>query len=372
MYEPDYETLRDETPFSWFVASGCNGLLEATGISQKEMFLNPLAGIELYKKGRPILLNMFGPNVRMPAPSTPPISYGHINALGAELFFPDDGEVNHGTLCETLEQGVEILKKTVDFSQAGMAPFYLEYRRKMQDAFPSEKVGYHYVSQGPITTAYTLRRDDFFYDPYDNPELTKEFLRLITDSIIQFNYFRNKVLEMPRISPKGGNLCDDCSAMLGPDLWPEFVIPYIEQYYRGLTTGKRFAHIEDLRPEQLQFLEKLQLASYDPSVSAKINPRIIKEHTRVPFSWRLIEFCYPNLSPANVSDFVYQAIADGASGVFTYITHGMCNNESVKKIHSFISACKEAEQILKKGGSIQEIGKMASSEAKKRFWDNWP
>jgi DNA-binding CsgD family transcriptional regulator len=50
----------------------------------------------------------------------------------------------------------------------------------------------------------------------------------------------------------------------------------------------------------------------------------------------------------------------------------MCNNESVEKIHSFISACKEVEQMLLKGISRQEIGKLVSLGGRKKFWDNWP
>ena len=179
-------------------------------------------------------------------------------------------------------------------------------------------------------------------------------------------------LALLEINPESSGLADDVASMLSPELWPEFVLPFLEQYYNGLTTGKRTAHIEDLRPSQLQFLEKLNLVSYDPSVSAKLNPKTISQMTRVPFSWRLCNFHYPDLTAEETADFVYQAVADGASGVFSYVCHGMCNNESVKKVHSFISAGKKVEAMLGKGASPEEIGELASDSGKRKFWDNWP
>lgn len=373
MYLPDYNTLKEERKFSWGVSASYMALLEATGIKIKEMFLSPEAGIELYKTGRPLIRDLFGPEVMLPAPMTPPVSYGHINTLGAELLFPDDGEVNHGILCNSLKEGIEILQKPIDFANAGMVPFYLDYRGKMRQAFPNEKVYFAYKGEGPLTTAYLLRRDEFFYDPYDNPELTKQFLKLITDSRIKFDQFLLREIHgLPEINSESAGLADDCAAMFSQELWPEFVMPYFEQYFNAMTTGKRTMHIEDLRPDQLHFLEQLRLVNYDPAVSPKINPRIISESIRVPFQWRLCNFHYPELSVREVSDFVYQAAADGASKVLTSVCHGMCNNESVEKVHSFIAASKEVEHILAHGGSRDEIRTMVSESGKKKFWNNWP
>ena len=372
MYKPDYNTLRKESKFSCHVSATYLALLEITGIKIKEMFLNPTAGIELYKRGRPLLREMYGPDVNMPSPATPPVSYGHVNTLGVELVFPDDGEVNHGIMAGSLEKCIKILKKPVDFASAGMFPFYMEYRKRMQDAFPSEKVGFAYKAEGPVTTAYCLRRGDFFYDFADNPGLTKDFLGLITDSIIRFNYFLRREDGVPEINPEGCGLADDVASMLNPGLWPEFVMPFLEQYYNALTIGRRSAHVEDLRPSQLHFLEKLNLVAYDPSVSAKLNPKIISEMSRVPFSWHLFNFHYSDLSVEETADFVYQAAADGASGVFTDVCHGMCNNEMVEKVHVFISAGKKVEDMLFKGASLGEIGKLVSDSGRRKFWDNWP
>lgn len=370
--KPNYEPLRSETKFRWFVGSTYSALLELTGIPIKEFNLNPSAGIELYRKGRPLVWEMFGSDVKLPAIATPPISYGHINGLGAELLFPDDGEVNHGLLCETLEQGIEILKKPIDFELAGMAPFYLEYRRKLQEAFPDEEIGFGYSFEGPITSAYTLRRDAIFYDAMDKPELTREFLRLLVNSILQFSYFHAKELNRPCIDPNGSGLCDDIASMLNPNMWPEFVLPAWEQYYHGRTTGVRSAHVEDMRPAQLPFLEKIGLVYYDPSISPKLNPKIITQKCRVPFGWRLGNFHYHQMSCQDVEDFVFQAVADGASCVFTHVSNTMCNPKTVQKVHAFIQASKELEKMLSLGAARQQIEDRVSVEGRKKFWDHWP
>jgi hypothetical protein len=43
-----------------------------------------------------------------------------------------------------------------------MLPFYLDYQRKLQEAFPDENVRFFFKAEGPLTTAYSLRRDGFF------------------------------------------------------------------------------------------------------------------------------------------------------------------------------------------------------------------
>jgi hypothetical protein len=104
--------------------------------------------------------------------------------------------------------------------------------------------------------------------------------------------------------------------------------------------------VEDLRPEQLHFLEEIGLWSYDPSVSFRVTPPIIVEHCRVPFSWRLVSFHYVEMSMQEVEDFVFQSCADGASGVTTNVAETMCSPERVEQVHAFIRAGKECKRRL--------------------------
>jgi hypothetical protein len=50
----------------------------------------------------------------------------------------------------------------------------------------------------------------------------------------------------------------------------------------------------------------------------------------------------------------------------------MCNEETLKKVHAFIGAAKEAERMLDKGKTREQIGECVSEEGKKKFWAHWP
>ena len=78
--------------FSWFVGTTKTAILHLTGIPIKDYFMNPNACIEAYRKGRPLVRELFGEEVTLPAVSSPLIKYGHLNTLGVEVNFPEEGE----------------------------------------------------------------------------------------------------------------------------------------------------------------------------------------------------------------------------------------------------------------------------------------
>lgn len=369
---PDYNIAREIAGFDWSASGSQDALRRLTGIPIKAFNLEPDACIETYRRGRPLITEMFGPDVKPPGLTTPAVSYGHVNGLGAELIFPEDGEVSFTPLYSSLDQGIEALRKDVDFASAGMAPFFVDFRKKLQDAFPGEYVSFSYGMEGPITTAWELRGADFFTDIYDSPEKTREFLGLCVKSLIEFFAFYNRVKDVPIPSPTSGGLADDIASMIAPALWPEFVMPFLEDYYTGITTSRRTAHIEDLRPEHLKYLEEIGLSSYDPSISPKINPRIIFRECRVPFTWRLGCFYCRDMSVGNIEDFVFLAAADGASSVHTIVSGELCNSEGVEKTHAFIRAAKKAKEVLDSGAQRQNLLDLVSTEGRKRSFPYSP
>lgn len=357
MYVPDYEHLRASLPFGCSASATYLALLDATGIAIKSMFLDAEAGIELYRRGRPLLRELYGDRLHLPAPMTAPVSYGHVNTLGAELVFPDGGEVNLETAAGTLAEGIALLRRPVDFARSGMFPFYLDYFRELQRAFPDEKPHFAFHSEGPMTTGYLLRRDGFFFDPYDDPEATREFLRLIVQSVIAYTKCVAATVDgraADERQPRYG-IADDVGAMFNPELWDEFVIPACNMQFEAFTDRERHMHIEDLRPEHLKFLERLRLESYDPSVSPRLTPAIIAERTRVPFQWRLCNFQYPTMSARDVRNWVFRAAAGGASGVFTDVCQGMYNRESVAKVHAFLEAGAAVAAALQAGATRSDL-----------------
>jgi len=186
--KPDYDVLREEAGFSWQVGTTVYALLGLTGTPLGEYNLKPEACVEMYRKGWDLFRGVYpdAETFALPRVSTPSVSYGHANGLGAELLFPEHGEVAHTHIYASLEEGIEALKQPVDFASAGMAPFYLEYKAHLQKAFPEQQIGFGYGLEGPLTTAYELRGDGIFYDLMDEPELAGRFLALVTASIHEF------------------------------------------------------------------------------------------------------------------------------------------------------------------------------------------
>jgi hypothetical protein len=373
MYErPDYATARARTRFSWDVSGTYLAFHTLADVPIREFFLKPEACIEAYRTGRPKVRELFGEDVKLPHPATPPISYGHANGLGCGLLFPEGGEVGvEHRFSRSLDEAIAALRKPVDFARAGMAPFYLKFRETMQKAFPDEPVGFSHGSEGPVTTAYELRGDPFFLDPIDEPDKTREFLGLLTKSILDFHAFRCALTGAKPVSPDGTGLCDDIASMVPPRLWEKCVLPFWEQYYTGKTTGTRSAHVEDLKPAQLKYLEDIGLSFYDPSISPHLNPRVIFESCRIPFLWRLGSFHYYTMTGQDVDDFVFQAVADGASSVVTYIEGTMCTEQTAAKVKAFIRAAKQVESLIAEGCSRAELALHVSESGKRKFWDNW-
>jgi hypothetical protein len=372
MATPDYTTLREATGFSWRVNGTYTALPGLTGISLGEFSLDQDAGIEFYRKGRAMLREMFGPDVGTCPLATPPISYGHPNGLGTELIFPEGGEVNYVTPCDSVEAGIAFVEQEVDFAQAGMAPFYIDYKATLEEAFPGERCGFSYGHEGPLTTAYILLGERAFVAVYDQPEQFKVFLEKLVENTIEFAKFRANVMGQEFPSSSGSGMVDDLASIYAPSCWPEFVVPYQNAYYRGITTGPRSAHIEDLKPDHLPYLEDLELTRFDPSISRHLSPPDLRDRCRVAFGWRLGSFHYRALSCQDITDWVYQAVADGASSVFTYVADGMCNEETVPKVHAFIEAAKEAERMLTSGCARADVGECVSPEGQSKFWDHWP
>lgn len=368
--KPDYTSARSSVSFEWSAGGSQDALRELAGIPIREFNLKPEACIEAYRKGLPRHRELFGEEVALPALATPAISYGHVNGLGSELIFPEDGEVGHTPIHASLAEGISALQNPVDFSRAGLAPFYVDFLAQMKRAFPGEAVRFRYGLEGPITTAWELRGQNFFMDPYDDPERTHAYLKLVTASIIEFNKFRLAAdgSNQEAVNPCGAGLADDIAAMLPPALWPEFVLPYWEQYFAGLTTGKRYAHVEDLTPAHLPYLEEIGLSFYDPSISPRLNPQTIGAHCRVPFAWRLGSFHYSKMTEQDVADFVWLAVADGAGSVTTVTEACMCNAETAAKVKVFVRTAREAAALFKQGLSREELGRRAGATGRQRMW----
>ncbi len=345
---------RAETPFTWHVSCGMSVYAALAGVRFDRIFGDLDAITEAYSVGHPRARELFGPDVRYGGPGWAGISYGHINCLGSELRFPPDSEVAHAPLYGSLAEGVEALERAVDvdWAGAGLMPVYLKLWEQLKQAFPDLHIpfgGFGY--EGPITTAWEMRGHGFFLDLYDDPELCDRFLRLVTDGVVSYRAFLQSVNGQQAPAERVA-LYDDISGLIRPDLWPERVLPFQERFFRSSSGGRadvqRYAHIEGLVPAHLPYLDRLGLDTFDPSVSPRLRPRDLRDGCRAPFLWRLNAMQTRDLDPGQIRRFVFEAVADGASGLFCAIGRVMANAESAVKVQAFAAAAQDVERLLEK------------------------
>ena len=371
MYKVNYEKAREEAGFNYNLSNGVCSLMSTANLTYSEINTEAKAGIKLYSKENVEKLNeIFEHRLNPIPPSTGHISYGHISCLGMELVFPEgNGDVNYIHEHKSLDEWIKILKKDIELSD--LAKEQLKYREEMEKAFPGQNIGWTFGYEGPITTAYELRDMDVFYDVYDQPDKFNEFLEALTKNIVEYIKIYAKINNIPIFSHEGGGMCDDIASMFSPELWNRFVLPYWEMYYSGVTDGKRYLHCENLNHLHVRKLEEANIFIYDPSVSPKINPELIRDNSRVPFKWRLNGYHYNYLTVNEVQDWVFKTVADGANEIFSIVTYEQINDEGVKKVVAFDEACKLSKQMIDKGASRKEFESLVSKEGKKRFWANW-
>ena len=371
-----YDTLRAETRFQWKVHGNIYAYMEYEGISLHEYYTDVDAVIQLYRNGRRRQREIFGDDVSLPDVGTPDISYGHVSGLGAPLRFPPgDGEAAVERMFDGLAEAVAYMDRhaEVDFAKSGVIPRYLEFRTRLQEAFPGEPVRFGLSGQGPVTTAFLLNGEKIFYELYDDPDLLATYLGQLTRSENAYHRFvRRDIFGMDPVHPTYAYLADDAAAFVPPDFFPTHVLPFWEEQYRARTaTGERELHCEGLARPQLKFVERMGVDYFDPSISPLLIPPIVADEIRVPFLWRLASFHLWSMTVQEIADFVYHLVGDGASGTFLVLTQDMSEGMNLRKVQAYISACKESVRVLEAGGSRSDVRSLATVKSGPAFWANW-
>lgn len=326
----------------WFVGVADATLPYLSGVDLDQYYLNPRSCVYAIKAGRRKVRELFGEEVTLPDVSCPPLSYGHVSCLGGEVVFLHDSEPYVRAAYKTLDDAIEALRKARSFEDNDLFRHYLRIYEHLKQEFSQDNVKFAGFSwEGPITSAVLLRGKDFCVDLYREPEKAKVFLDLLTDSITSFVRLQRRMNSEPEISSGSTGLADDFSSLIHPKMWEEFVIPCWNQYYAGLTSGRRTLHCENLSPEHLKYLKMARVSHYDPSVSRKLSPRTIREETDIAFTWRLPSFELLHMSMAEVRDWITRASKDGATHVHMYIERVMCDGDNPAKVIAFIEAAKE-------------------------------
>ena len=313
------------------------------GIGMKEFYMDKQKCVSSWKKATESFKNYFGDLFPMRTPAPPPISYGHLISIGAPFTIPDDGEPNVSPFVYSVDEAINILKerKGMDFSNNEMFQHYLDLWRYLEDSFPEENIpftGFNY--QGPVTSAVLMRGQDFFYDIYDEPEKCREFLKLLTDSIINFIKLCRRINGQPEIQ-ESGYIADDFASLIPPVMWDEFVVAFWNQMNENLCSGKeRFVHVENLMPAHLKYLKNAKVTHYQPSVSDKITLDNIKDNLDpgITFDWLLFAFHITDMTVRQIEDWVDRTVHAGVSVIRTQLGAYAYQRNKLDNIVSFFRA----------------------------------
>jgi len=234
-----------------------------------------------------------------------------------------------------------------------MFPFYLDLWAQLKRAFPGETLHFHHKTEGPLTTGWILRGHAFLEELLTEPEQMREFLRLVTRSATAHIRLERRLNGWAEVATHATWMVDDIAAMVPPRLWPDLVMPYHDQYYRELGTGERHLHVEDLTTRHLPCLDQLGISVFDPSISPRLTPALIRDHCQVPFLWLLNSTHYVGRTPADITRWVYAAAAGGAQGVFTDVAREMCwperRADSARQLRAFVEAAHQVQALLRAG-----------------------
>ena len=294
-------------------------------VSMRDFFLDKEKCAYAWREGLKILQNEIGDICPLRQPTPPPISYGHLICLGCPVQFPQDGEPNVKPIAGSIDEAIDIMKekKETDFTKNEWFQHYIEIWDYLKPSFPEFNIPFSgFGSQGPITSVVLLRGQDFFMDIYDEPEKSKEFIRLMVDSVIEFNKLMRRINKEPEKQEYGG-LCDDFASLISPTLWPEFVIPAINRQIDGLTTpgARRSVHVESLVPQHLPLLRDLNISRFQPSVSDALTIENVKANLDpgIMFDWLLYAYHVTEMTDEEIQEWVDKTVEAGIEIIRTQI-----------------------------------------------------
>lgn len=316
------------------------------GISMRDFFLDETASVAAWKKAEKYLTELFSDRVRLPI-SPPPVSYAHLNCLGAEIAYPENGEPNVKPAASTVDEAIEFMLRgqEVDFASQPIIGRYSRIVENMKKAFPERKFVFSGPShQGPVTTAVLLRGQDFFCDLYDEPEKCKTLLALCAQSIVRYSRFISKMNGVDPSQKTDVAVCDDFAALVTPDLWTQFVLPYWNIFYEGTgrADAKRLIHCEGMIPAQLQYLKQAKISHYQPSVSEMITPAVAAQYKGVyydTFDLLLYAFKITDMTDEQISAWVAEAVSAGALRLRTQYGAFCMGIKKEDRILAFLDAC---------------------------------
>lgn len=320
------------------------------GFSICDIVNDPVKCGDAWERAKEKFYAEFGDSLAFRGVSPHPISYMHLVAMGAKLDIRESGEPNVHPFASDIDEALSLAKAHEHFNYENMREVEKLYRicDYLKRRFPEEDVSSFtgFGHEGPITTAVLMRGSDFYCDIYEEPEKSKELLRLLSEGAGRHANFA-RLKSGGKINDYAYSICDDFAALIPPDMMEEFVFPYWYAFGDATTLDRPrrfFLHSEGMTPKHLEGLKEARINHFQPSVSPALSlsdmtPYIGKSYNE--FDWLCYAFNVVNMSDEQIEQFIADSLEAGACAVRTQIGAYAFERGKTDRIKAWIRAAEK-------------------------------
>lgn len=259
---------------------------EYAGVSQGAFHTDLEAAIQVFERFPERFEAATGHRVPL-SYSVPGTAYEGVAALGGRLVFPEDHQsmiANQGRILTT--PGKVDALRVPDPWQSDRFRLQVDQYHELRRRFGDLAGGGMGGQEGPITTAGLLRGEQFFVDCAVDPDRAHRLLDVCTEMFIHWRRVTMEITGAAR--PATAGICDDYAGMLGPDMWPQYVIPYYARIVDELGPEGCRIHTELVRREHLRLLKGLNLKGINVSEDQYLTIDDVQDELPgVPFGWHI-------------------------------------------------------------------------------------
>jgi uroporphyrinogen-III decarboxylase len=276
--------MADGKGIGWILAVPPEVTTEYAGTKLGEYYTNAGTMLATQLAAREQFLALYGVDLGEPRVDVP--AYVGVASLGAELVLPSDHAPMLANQGRVLPDEASVLAlRPADPERSAWLGRYLGIRQRLADRL-GRLPGMGAGQEGPVTSAVLLRGASFFEDVLLRPRLAHHLLDVVTGTYLAFVSYVRAATGQKALGSTG--IADDMAGNLSPALWPEFVLPYWQRIYDGLSDGRRSLHTELLRPAHLPLLSGLGLSHFDPGTDQYLTASdVVKGAPGLRFSWNL-------------------------------------------------------------------------------------
>lgn len=273
--------------------------------------------------------------------SVPVTAYEGVAALGGELVFQKDHQPmirSQGCVLASSER-IDKLEVPDPWQNARFlrqVEVYHELKRRFGDQVSGGPGG----QEGPVTTAGLLRGEEFFLDCIVNPVRAHRLLDVCTEMFIRWVRASQEV--MGKISEIAA-ICDDYAGMLGPNLWPEFVLPYYRRIIDALGPKGCWMHTELVHREHLPLLREMNIIYINFAENRYITIQdVFEELPEIPFGWHILSVQEMlQGTPASIQARFREIVTAGVNEVRCELAVGT----PPENIRAFLNTAREMEKL---------------------------